>query len=312
MINTVLGPVKASELGTTLCHEHIMWNPRGAGNEADYDRDKILKKMLPYLLELKKLGCNTLVDGTPFGSGRDIKLLQECSRKSGLHILTCTGAWDGESSERYIPEKLKISTIEEIASIWTTEIEQGIAGTGVKPGFIKIALGDAGKVTELQHKLLRAAAQASNTTGLPLQCHMIPSKVVTEVVEILEDEQMPLSRLVWLHADTEKNYPLIIQLMNKGVWVEFDWTLSTATDFSWYVTKIKDLVSTNLIDKLLISQDAGIYIVGVNEDAFSIRPYSRVFKEFVPHCLEQGISQRTIDQIFIENPSIVLNSGFTS
>src|SRR5688572_27853922 len=64
---SVLGPIKPEELGITLIHEHVMADFIGAAETGThrYQPDKIAEKALPYLLELKKAGCRTLIDCTP-------------------------------------------------------------------------------------------------------------------------------------------------------------------------------------------------------------------------------------------------------
>ncbi len=79
------------------------------------------------------------------------------------------GAWDGGSIEgKYIPNLLKGKDIDEIAEIWTEEFCNGVAGTNVKPAYIKIALGDTGVIIGFQDKL-------------------------------------PLNKFIWVHADVDMN-----------------------------------------------------------------------------------------------------------
>ena len=96
MINTVLGPISEDELGVTLMHEHIVVNIVGAdSSEKPYAIDDVVEYVLPYLMEAKEKKLQTIVEATPLGLGRDLDSLVECSKKSRLNIITCTGAWDG-------------------------------------------------------------------------------------------------------------------------------------------------------------------------------------------------------------------------
>ena len=64
---TVNGRIPATSMGTTLIHEHFLVDFIGA-DKIDYnrwDRDEVVKKVLPYLLEAKKLGVKTILDCTP-------------------------------------------------------------------------------------------------------------------------------------------------------------------------------------------------------------------------------------------------------
>src|SRR5215203_1634769 len=76
-IITVKGSIPAKGMGLSLIHEHILVDFIGA---ADYDpkrweRSAVIKKVLPYLQEVRAAGCKTLVDCTPNYLGRDVRLL---------------------------------------------------------------------------------------------------------------------------------------------------------------------------------------------------------------------------------------------
>lgn len=68
MSNSVLGAIDAVSLGVTLMHEHITWDRSGAESTNRYNAEEVVNTMLPCLLDLKYLGCNTFVDATIFGS----------------------------------------------------------------------------------------------------------------------------------------------------------------------------------------------------------------------------------------------------
>ncbi len=55
---TVNGKIPATSMGTTLVHEHFMVDFIGADkiNNTRWNRDEVVKKVLPYLLEAKKHG----------------------------------------------------------------------------------------------------------------------------------------------------------------------------------------------------------------------------------------------------------------
>src|ERR1700737_3516886 len=76
---TVKGSIPASEMGITLIHEHFLVDFIGA-DKIDYNRwnkDEVIKKVVPYLLEAKKHGVKTIFDCTPAFLGRDVLLLKK-------------------------------------------------------------------------------------------------------------------------------------------------------------------------------------------------------------------------------------------
>jgi phosphotriesterase-related protein len=88
-INTVNGKINAPNLGKTLIHEHILVDFIGADkiNPNRWDHQKVIDKVLPYLLEIKAKGIQSLADCTPAYLGRDVLLLQKLLKLSDIHIL---------------------------------------------------------------------------------------------------------------------------------------------------------------------------------------------------------------------------------
>ncbi|RYF98985.1 MAG: phosphotriesterase, partial [Chitinophagaceae bacterium] len=103
-IMTVNGPVDATQIGFTLSHEHALVDFIGAAQVSKYryKPQEAFDKTLPYLLQAKKLGCETFIDCTPAYIGRDVELLQKLSTASRLNIVTNTGYY-GASGEKYYP-----------------------------------------------------------------------------------------------------------------------------------------------------------------------------------------------------------------
>ncbi|MDT8719346.1 hypothetical protein IAI10_22075 [Clostridium sp. 19966] len=307
MINSVLGKIKPNELGITLMHEHITWDRAGAKSTKEYDIEQVVNTMLPYLLDIKSCGCNTFVDASTLGSGRDLRILQECAKRSGLNILTNTGAWDGSNQEeKFIPDTLKGKSIDEIVEIWTSDFTNGMEGTDIKPAYIKLALGDTGKITEFQEKILRAAARTSIKTKLPIQCHTIPAHSALKAVKIVEDEKLSLDKFIWVHGDVEQNFEIITELLGKGIWIEFDY-IGRCKEFSWQAEAIKKLKQNNMLDRLLLSQDAGTFYFGERNAKEDMLPYDRIFREFIPYCKEKGIGDEIFHKLLVENPLRLLD-----
>lgn len=308
MIHTVLGPVDPKDLGITLTHEHLIWNWNGADKEKIfYAADEVSGILTPYLLELKKTGCASVVEATPDGAGRDVEVLKACSESTGLNIITNFGMWDGgDYRGMFIPSRIKAMSIDEIAEVWIKEYDHGIGSSGVRPGFIKLALGDEDLITELQEKMLRAAARTNRATGLPIECHIGSSQSAKKAVEIIEDENLPYGKFAWVHIDWSDDYETIYQLAKKGIWIEIDAISLTPKPYEVQMRLLKNLVRDDLTDRLLLSQDAGCFEVGEVRDA-KLRPYTDLFTDFIPICRQQGIENRVIDQLLVSNPANFLN-----
>ena len=88
-VNTVLGPVDASKLGVTLSHEHIATGSAGMHTTYPqfFDRETVVRDAVSALKEAHAEGVRSYIEPTTFDLGRDIELMQEVSRLSGVHIV---------------------------------------------------------------------------------------------------------------------------------------------------------------------------------------------------------------------------------
>src|SRR5690349_14623421 len=87
-INTLSGKIPVTSLGTSLIHEHFLVDFIGADkiSESRWNKDEVIEKVLPYLLEVKKFGVKTIFDCTPAFLGRDVLLQKRLADESGLHV----------------------------------------------------------------------------------------------------------------------------------------------------------------------------------------------------------------------------------
>ena len=95
LVNSVLGPMDTANLGVTLSHEHVLVS--SAGIQYVYpefiDRDGTIASGVADLKEALGEGLQTIVDVTTMDLGRDIRLLEQVSRDSGVNIICATGIW---------------------------------------------------------------------------------------------------------------------------------------------------------------------------------------------------------------------------
>ena len=92
-VNTVLGPVETADLGFTLSHEHVGTNAAGLRHTYPefLDREGLLEQAVAAMREAYQAGVRTMVEMSTFDLGRDIGLIQEVSRRSGVQLIAVTG-----------------------------------------------------------------------------------------------------------------------------------------------------------------------------------------------------------------------------
>ncbi|GAJ12332.1 unnamed protein product, partial [marine sediment metagenome] len=153
-INSVLGPLDTTDLGFTLMHEHIM--VAAAGVYQDYPEllgSNLMDLAVEGLIKAKEGGVDTVVDLTTLDLGRNIELLAEASRRSGVNIIACAGWWLD------VPRFFAGVSADQMAEVFIREIEQGISGTDIKAGLLKSASDMLG-VTPDAEIMLRGVARA--------------------------------------------------------------------------------------------------------------------------------------------------------
>ncbi len=299
-IMTVQGQVPAGKMGKSLIHEHILVDFIGADSTGydRWDREKVIKKVLPYLRDIRDAGCSTFIDCTPAWIGRDPLLLKMLADSSGLHILTNTGYY-GAVNNKYLPSHAFIETAEQIATRWTREWQDGINGTGIKPGFIKTGV-NPGKLSELHRKLVRAAAITHLNTGLTIASHTGPALPAFEELDILARENVAASAFIWVHAQSESDWGTHVRAAKQGVWISLDGLSDDNT--AEYVEMITNLKANELLHRTLVSHDAGWYTPG-EPDGGNFRGYTSLFNALIPALQDAGFTKEELTQLLVRNPA---------
>jgi phosphotriesterase-related protein len=298
-IDTVTGAIDPARLGLTLMHEHVLVDFIGAAEASPsrYDADAVFTRVLPYLQQAKALGAVTLVECTPAHLGRDARLLQRLARASGLTILSNTGYY-GANKDKHLPPHAFTETPQQLAARWIREHEQGIDGTGIKPAFMKIGV-DAGRLSEVDAKLVRAAAITHAATGLPIAAHTGNGVAAFEEMDILEQAGVPLSSFIWVHAHSEPDGALHEKAAARGAWVEFDGVAPNSVER--HVNLVRAMQKAGRLDRVLVSHDAGWYRVG-EPGGGEFRPFDTLFTAFVPALRRAGLRDADVTRLLVENP----------
>jgi phosphotriesterase-related protein len=306
IIMTVKGPVAASLMGVSLTHEHILVDFIGADSitEDRWDRSKVAERVIPFLDQIADLGCETFVECTPAFLGRDPVLLKYLSDTSDLNIITNTGYY-GAANDKFIPKFALNETADQLASRWIDEWKNGIGSTGIKPGFIKIGV-DSGPLSDIDKKLVRAAAKTHLQTGLTIASHTGPAGPAFEQLEILSQEGVSPEAFIWVHAQMEKDLKNHVKAAGMGAWVSLDGLNENNPED--YVKMIKNLRENKLLNKILLSHDAGWYHPG-EENGGEYRGYTTLFVKLIPLLENEGFSKSEINQLLVTNPANAFKVG---
>ncbi|MFO1248610.1 MAG: hypothetical protein U1E93_10405 [Alphaproteobacteria bacterium] len=310
----MLGPIDPSRLGFTLAHEHVAdapdvlprW-PRAWGGKAQF-----VARAIEELKTLRGAGVDTIVDLTTYDVGRDIRFLREVSRKSGLNIIAATG-------QRFFPPQspaitMPSRTVEGLTAFFAREIAQGIDGTRVKAGVVKI--GIVGKTpTELEMTGLRAGTRAAMASGVPLRIHSrAADKVAEKLAVILGDEGMDPAQVSFDHSDDSGDMDYFLGLVRHGYCLGMDHVhRGLPPDFKPSFERraecIKLLVDAGFADKIFLSQD-------VEFGGAMLPPEARQWREtidpaegmlfgmrrLIPRLKQIGVPDGAIHTMTVDNP----------
>jgi len=309
-IMTVLGPVPASRLGRALTHEHIVTDFIGAEKSAGprYDPEAAVATILPHLRALKERGVTALFECTPRYIGRDVRLLRRLAEAAGIHLVTNTGYY-GAVGNRYLPRHAHDESADQLADRWLREWQEGIEGTEVRPGFVKLGT-DRGPLPALHVKLLRAAARVHRETGLTLCAHTGDGAAAMDQLRILEEERVAPEAFVWVHAqngtDAER-----IEAARRGAWVSLDGFSLALGNPERYRDALLALKAAGCWHRVLISHDDGWAVEGDSPRQAPLKlfgngnpePYRSVFDRLWPDLRRAGCSEEELDQLLRLNPA---------
>jgi phosphotriesterase-related protein len=302
MIITVTGPIKGIPSGIVLPHEHVLVDFSGAERigEHTYDADVAFNTIMPHLQRAKALGLWLMTECTPSYLGRDPLLLRKLSKASGIQIMTNTGYY-GARDGVFLPAHAYRDNAEQLAARWIDEWRNGIDGTGIKPGFIKIGINTRRPLSEQDAKLVRAAAITHRKTGLTIASHTKDGPVFEEL-EILRGEGVDPSAFIWVHAHDETDTRRHIAAAEMGSWVEFD---AISDSLPLHLELLVNMKEQGLLHRVLLSHDTGWFEPGNEKRKY--RGYEDLFVQLIPRLRELSFTQEEIDTLVVQNPIYALS-----
>jgi phosphotriesterase-related protein len=260
-VRTVLGDIAPHEMGLTYAHEHVVIeesfptvaNPDFVLNDTE--------RITAELKEFYQFGGRSLVDTMPANCGRNILKLASVSLGSKVHIIAPTGI----HLEKYYPPnhwRYHLST-EELTRLFVADITEGIdeydygcpivKRTLHKAGLIKLATGDE-NITQHQQKIFEAVVQAHLQTGAPILTHTNDGRHAIAQAELFSKLGAHLDHVVLSHVDKNKDLGYHKELMEGGVYVEYDSHFRWRTEDNWTYTLLENLLPEHS-DRIVIGMD---------------------------------------------------------
>jgi phosphotriesterase-related protein len=310
LVETVRGPVDVDSLGTTLMHEHVfVLNEEVRENyPAEWDETDRVDDAIAKLTALYDRGCQTIVDPTVLGLGRDIRRIRRVADGVPLKIIVATGLYTYNDLPFYFRFRLpRGGGLDPMAEMFIGDIRTGIAGTDIKAAFLKCAIDDQG-LTPGVERAMRAVGQAHKETGAPITVHTHPvSHTGREVLRVLREEGVDLSRVVLGHSGDSTDLDYLTELADSGCLLGMDrFGIDIITPFEQRVQAVAALCERGYAGSMVLSHDASCYIDWFPRAAIAgFAPrwhYEHIFDDVLPALRDRGVTQEQIETMLIANP----------
>lgn len=339
-IQTVLGPISPNELGTTMMHEHLIWNQEIYQRPLDPNSEEgkfAYSKIVPenmYKIRLsglhshrqcakqtdkeeaseelayfKAAGGSAIVDCTCLGLDRDPLVEKYVSEKTGVHVIMATGVY----SKGSCPEVETLSSKEK-ADLFIKELTEDVDGSGVRAGVI----GEIGVscFDEYEQSSLIGAARAQAETDAAILIHQ-PGlwKVGHEILDLIEDNGGNVERTVLCHCDPVcDDITYLERLMQRGVNLSFDQFgleafLGKNMGNIWLprdydrIRAIIRLCELGYSKQIVLSQDLCFQIC---YKKYGGGGYAHILENIIPIMQTHGIHENAINRMLVTNPARIL------
>ncbi|MFE6891472.1 phosphotriesterase [Streptomyces sp. NPDC057694] len=314
-VNTVLGPVPAEDLGVVAVHEALLSVVPGAEHAFDitFDRAEIFETLAAKLDDFRAHGGGTVVDSTGMFHGRDVRLCESLSRRTGVHIVASTGQGPEELLGGYFltPQTNPPTPwpAERFADLFAREITEGMVVPRVErrgaAGLVATAATRAG-ATATDESLLRGAARAAAATGVAVSVRYGADAL--HDLGVVLDEKLPADRVVVAGLDradaVAAGAPL--EVARRGAYVALD---HVGTEGDGHPTDaeradlVAELVRAGFGDRVLLSVGAtGVAKGHPGNDL----PYSHILTSFVPLLKTRGLVEEDVRRVLVHNPCALL------
>jgi len=320
VIETVKGAIAGSALGNTLMHEHIF--VRSTEVIDNYpsewgDTAARVNRAVGDLQELKAAGIDTLVDMTVVGLGRDIELIQAVAQQVDINVVVATGLY----CFRDLPLQLRfrgpglLFDVPEFLSDWfVSDIQDGIAGSGVKAAILKCATDEYG-VTAGVRRVLEAISDAHRRTGVAISTHThADSRVGIDQLGIFDANGVDLTRVIIGHSGDTTDIGYLLEILQSGATVgldRFGYELALADEQR--IGVLMALCEAGYDEQIVLSQDFSSYNAwqdyALLPDMAPRWSYTRVISDIVPELVRRGLSEATINSMLRETPRRLLEQA---
>lgn len=326
-IESVTGPLDPAAMGVTLPHEHVFINMTPTEARGGYMT--VWEERLADLALYTAAGGATIFDMTngelsnfaapiyyernqarlrqnPVTGSRSIANVlatREMALASGVTVVLGTGHY----FEQYFDlDWFDRTSTNEIADYLIADLVDEIPGTGVRAGFVGEIASNLPYITAREERSFRASGRAAAETGAMVSTHCPTFATGEGQIDILVAEGVDPSRIVVGHTDTVKSVEYSLDLLRRGVYIEYDCMMAAKvgghiveSELQRRVDYLKTVIDAGYQDRVLLSQDVS---ERHQQAAFGGPGLTFLFDEFAAAAIAAGIDPAALVAIQTENP----------
>lgn len=298
IIRTVTGDIDPTNLGITYGHDHLLFLPPPPYSEQDPDlRLDDVNAAIREVNYFKMAGGASIVEMSTVEMGRDPRGMRRISEETGVNIIAATGFNKGKFAASYAGNLSE----DEIFTMMVKDLTQGMDGTTIKAGLIKVSTS-LNEIQPVEEKILRAAIRAHHETGAPISTHTeAGSKALDQIQRFLEGGVSPDHLLIG-HLDRRLEWDYLLEVAKTGVYLGFD----QISKEKYYpdavrIEMIQRLAAEGYGDRILLSGDLARKSYWPSF-GFGYGPgLTYILWRFIPWLIEAGASRELVDNLLIHN-----------
>lgn len=300
MIQTVRGPIDASDLGVTMCHEHFAVDLAGVRQDADsaFGDSELVRSEIGIARET---GVKSFIEVSCADIGRDPRALRDIAEALDINIVCSTGFY----LDVYHPDWVRKASVEELEAFFMREFDEGIDGTGIKPGVIGEVAGEQDMLTPSERRVMTASGRVAARVGCAVTTHCQMGGMAFEQADILQSEGMRAEKIVLGHLDLADDMDYYERILSTGVNIGFDTCGKVAyLSDERRVANLIELVKRGYAGQIVLSTDISRKSYMTRNGGFG---YARVMNFVVPALRAAGVERADIDRMLIGNPARVFD-----
>jgi len=333
MVETVLGPIAAAQLGVTSMHEHLLLDARilhAPSREPPPDDPRVTIENLGFVrwnllalednlvlddaaLTVRELGLaaaegqRAVVDLTAWGLGPQPARLPEIARATGMHVVAGCGVY----LDRPHPPDVRGLGEEGLTELLRTALDDAIPGAGFRAGLLGL-VGTSAPVTAAEHAALRAAGRAAAATRAAVTVRLDPAERRGHwVLDELGAVGCRPEQVIFGNADEFLDLAYLGSLADAGATLEVCFG-----NEAYYRNGYKDPTDAErlgALEELLGAGHGGRIVLGCSVwtksqlGAFGGMGYGHLLRRIVPELARRGVGEDELMRMLVANPARLLD-----